>query len=172
MSRWRSFLEEVRVDWGTDCGSDYFLLIAKMQWKFKILNQAKKQMIFTSLSWRLLIQYTGIKWKYVTGLHFWNKQIGQTNHISSNFWKTVFNKFYLVHFITPWPEWYWGKIVKLQRYWTYCCRLNDLLTRPWGTFKKQWMSNQTLTLINKDKSQNRTRSGGLWWHDSKTWKMV
>ena len=45
-SRWRSSLQDIRVYRGADCGSDHFLLIAKMRLKFKRLKQAEKQMIF------------------------------------------------------------------------------------------------------------------------------
>ena len=45
-SRWRSSLQDIRVYRGADCGSDHFLLIAKLRLKFKRLKQAEKQMIF------------------------------------------------------------------------------------------------------------------------------
>ena len=80
------------------------------------------------LSWRKLIEYRGINEKCVTDLHLLKKQMGQADHVISNFLKASFHKFYLLHSWIPWPKWYWGKMVKLQRYWTYCHRLNHLST--------------------------------------------
>ena len=82
----------------------------------------------TLLSCRIMIEYRGIKGKCVTDLHLWKKQMGRVDHIISNFLKAVFHKFYLLHSWILWPKWCWGKMVKLQRYWTYCQRLNHLST--------------------------------------------
>ena len=96
----------------------------------------------TLMSWRILIEYRGIKGKCVTDLHLSQKQMRQTDHIISNFVKAVFHKFYLLHSWIPRPKWYRGKMVKRQRYWTYCHRRHNLPTMrypqkvvgiEWGT---------------------------------------
>ena len=42
-SRWQSLLQDVHIFRGADCGSEHFLVVAKVKIKFKSLKRAKRQ---------------------------------------------------------------------------------------------------------------------------------
>ena len=91
-------MQDVRVDRGTDCGSDYFLLTAKMQLKFKILIQAEKQMIFNSTK----LKDTDTIQKHLVEVcnrsAYLEKTYGSRRQYHFKFLKAVFHKFYFAHF--------------------------------------------------------------------------
>lgn len=79
-------MQDVGVDRGTDCGSDYFLLTAKMQLKFKILTQAEKQMFFNSTK----LKDTDTIQKHLVEVcnrsaYLEKKHMGQEDNITLNF---------------------------------------------------------------------------------------
>ena len=88
----------------------------------------------TLLSWRILIEYRGIKGKCATDLDLWKKQMGQADHSISIFLKLSFKNFTcsILEYVVP---------IDIGVRWlnfrdTGLTATDSIICQPWGTLKK------------------------------------